>query len=83
MLNFIPGLSTIKYYIMAGLGFLSIILYALLQSNKKEFAQAKLNGLKQARKVEKETFKTMKEGLKNEKEALDKVGDGSNRHDLN
>lgn len=68
-----PLFSTVKYYIMAGLGFLSVVLYALLQSEKKGRAQEKLNGIKQARKVERAVLKSTQEGLASEQEKLNNI----------
>ncbi len=69
MLNWI---STLKYYAIALFGFLVVLFWGLLQSKKKEFAQAKLKGIKQARETEKKTNKAIVEGLQREKHNKDK-----------
>ncbi len=65
-------LANIKYYAMAFLGFLAILFWGLLQSEKKQRVQEKLKGIKRARQVEKRAVKALVEGLKNEQDEIGK-----------
>jgi len=76
----LSGLSTVKYYIMAALGFGVVVLYALLQSEKKERAQEKLKGIKKARETEKKATNAMVEGLQNEQDVKDNIDTSKRDH---
>ncbi len=62
-------LSTVKYYIMAGLGFLVVVFYALLQSERLSTAQDKLKRAKSTRQTEKRVNKATLEGLQRERDS--------------
>ena len=65
---------------MAGLSFLLIILYALLQSEKKQRAQEKLKGMKIARDTEKRANTALVEGLKREQKAVKNIDTSKRDH---
>ncbi len=59
-------LNNIKYYAIAAFGVLSVILWALLNNERRKSAQHKLKEAKAARKTEKLINKATVEGLQRE-----------------
>lgn len=78
----IPGLSTIKTYLLAGLAVLSGVLAALWQYQRAAFKSAALKGVKKARKTERKAVENMVEGLKNEQKAESDAKNNTSRTDF-
>jgi len=69
----IPGLSSIKNYGLIIVSFALVIMYALLGSEKKLRAQENLKRIKRVREIEKSANEAMRDGIQNEKKALDNI----------
>ena len=63
--------DTIKNYLLAGLAVLTGILAALWQYQRAKFKSAQLDGVEEAREVERKDAKATQEGLQNEAKVID------------
>jgi hypothetical protein len=66
----IPGLSTIKNYILAGLAVAAGLLTAIASWYRGSLKSAQLKGSEEAREVERKDAKATQEGLQNEAKVL-------------
>jgi len=67
----VPGLSTIKTWLLAGLGVVSAILFGLWKASQAQRVVEKLKGIKQARETERKAAKALVDGLQREQEKVD------------
>ena len=77
----IPGLATVKTWLLGGLAIASAVLFGLWKASQLGRVKDKIKGIKRARDTEKKVNTAAIEGLQNEKDELNNID--TKRRDFN
>jgi len=81
MFSWIPGLSTIKTWLLGGLAIGSAVLFGLWKASQLGRVKDKVKGINRARATEKRANKSALEGLQREQDEINNID--TKRRDFN